>query len=267
MRSLALLLSATAASLGCSGSRWARSDPHYAEKYPVHTDNPVRVVKQAVDARHVEGSGGWYASAHGSDDPAAGEGRLGVFRYPEGYGGTVETRGGLIGVLAEGGGVGGGFELGARVQTPTRLAPFAGVSGFVAVDEGALQDEYQWNDPNSDPVIIETGFAAGIAPEVGVHYWLNADWRLTGSVSHTLADFEGPGSANYTAVGVSLAHVTSLGANRTSRPHAAPCADTVIDVSVEAPPLPQSPLTSSFDNNPPRTNPYAELLAPGNANP
>lgn len=56
--------------------------------------------------------------------------------------------------------------------------------------------------------------AIGVTPEVGVHGWRNADWRASATLSHTLIDFEGPRSGDYSSVGVSLPYLSSFGEPR-----------------------------------------------------
>jgi hypothetical protein len=68
--------------MGCTGSRWAKDDPDYAAKYPTHTDNVAKTVKQAIDARHLRDKGGVYAAVSGRDDPTAMGGEVGIFVTP-----------------------------------------------------------------------------------------------------------------------------------------------------------------------------------------
>ncbi|WP_145435810.1 hypothetical protein [Lacipirellula limnantheis] len=200
---IALALLAMAA--GCSGSRWAKEDRDYAQKYPRHTDDVAKVAKQAIDARHVIGKRGAYVGFAGSDEPAGAGAEAGLFVYPRSW---LEARiGGAV--LAHQGEheLSGGGIVGARVQTPTRLAPFAGVNGYVGY-AGSRSADKDGVDNNSDGVVDEFGedevnFVEAIAPELGVHYWLTSRVRLTGSADYRLtSDGRGNDSLFY---GVSLA--------------------------------------------------------------
>lgn len=229
--------------VGCTGSRWAKRDPEYSQKYPRHTDDPARVVKQAIDARHVAGRGGWFASLDGADSPVAGEVTVGRFFYPEATKGALETRAGLRGLAVEGGGVAGGVDLGVRLQAPSRLAPYVGVSGFVGAAPADYLDALQDNDslfPDEEP--HDTTLAAAISPEAGVHFWLSPAWRLSAGFRHTFADFDGPGHADYTTVGLSLAWLDVPGL-RSGRPQPSPHVhDAITPAVAEAIPIdPASP--------------------------
>ncbi len=80
----------------------------------------------------------------------------------------------------------GGVDLGARVQTPTRLAPFVGVGTFLGYSEHEVCGEHDWIDNDDDGWTdewgekdTETGFLAAVYPELGAHFWLNGRARLT----------------------------------------------------------------------------------------
>jgi len=80
-----------------------------------------------------------------------------------------------------------GFDLGTRFQTPSRIAPFAGVGIFLGArphkdladmdgldnDDDGFIDEHNEKDWDLD------NFLAAVYPEVGAHLWLNGRWRLT----------------------------------------------------------------------------------------
>lgn len=214
---IALGLLAVAA--GCSGSRWAKEDPDYAQKYPRHTDDVAKVAKQAIDARHVIGKRGAYAGFAGSDEPAGYGAEAGLFVYPRSW---LETRigGALLAHEGEHELSGGGI-LGARVQTPSRLAPFAGVNGYLGY-AGSRSADKDGTDNDGDGDVDEFGedevnFVGAIAPELGVHYWLTSRVRLTGSADYRLtSDGRGNDSLFY---GVSLA---VLGKGQNSPPKAGP---------------------------------------------
>ena len=179
---------------GCMSSRWAMDDPDYSGKYsrPYGPDvgkKAVRMAKQSVDARHVAQKGGIYTAGIYQRDPSSVGGEIGVFSYP------VPFAEGHVGIM----GIGGtaqknlflGLNGGVRVQTPTRIAPFAGVGafgGFSAAETMTflMADE---NDPMHDHYGYgyedETNASAiaGIYPELGVHCWLTSRLRISGSAS------------------------------------------------------------------------------------
>lgn len=207
LRPIACLLLMTVGVAGCAGSRWAKGDLEYDRKYPVHTGNLGRMAKQSIDARSVTaGRTGWYSAIAASDSPAAGEIAVGAYGYPEDYEGVVETRVGLRGIALadDDGGIAGGLELGGRLQSPTRLAPFHGASFFLG--GSSLDWAFQESGEGTD-----YDLAAAFSPEAGLHYWLTPEWRLTASIAHTFIDFDGPGHGDYTLYGVSLAYLNIPG--------------------------------------------------------
>lgn len=240
------------ASVGCAGSRWAKADPKYDRKYHEHTNDPTRVVKQAVDARHVAGRVGSYTQIAGGEDPAAGEMAVGRFRYPKGLAGTVETRGGLRGLIVESGGWAAGAELGIRLQAPSRIAPFVGVGGFL----GAAPQDYL-NEFAEEP--YGTTLAAAVSPEVGVHLWLTPAWRLSASATQTFIDFEGPASGEYTTVGLTLACLEVPGLRRRTQENQplSVCTTTIPPAVMLASPTPLLP--EALDSTS-EASPYAQLL-------
>jgi hypothetical protein len=199
-----VLLVAIAAGLllavGCT-SRWAMKDPDYQEKYGGEYDSRgkvPRMVKQAIDARHVEGKSGVAFSAGGGgvgDQPLGVMAQLGGMQYATS---SVEIHGGLVGLLSadfddttqEGSGYWlGGLDLGARLQTPTRLAPFVGGGGFVGVsdlspfsdlDDNGFDDDNDGFIDEGDEEADDFRAYAGVYPEIGVHYWVTADKRISG---------------------------------------------------------------------------------------
>lgn len=171
---------------GCNlRSRWAIDDPAYAAKYAGATQTPSLKVKQAFDARHVEGGGGAYVTLAAADQPATLGGSIGVFAFPKSW---LEVQGGLTGLVGSGAEDAlGGLTVGLRLQPPTRVAPFAGVGAVVTWSErDASHDGF---DNDGDFLIDEfdeeeSNVLTAIYPEVGVHYWLNHRLRLTGSASY-----------------------------------------------------------------------------------
>ncbi|MEM6330999.1 MAG: hypothetical protein AAF790_12210 [Planctomycetota bacterium] len=192
---------------GCHGSRWARNDPAYADKYPRHSDNVLQMGKQAADARHVAGRDGWYAGVAARDEPFAGGVQVGHYAYPPEMKGVVETRYGLAGLAAEGEqGLSGGVDAGVRVQAPSRLTPFIGAGAYVGYvpDPQDVIDATFGNEDSPDPEFVGAAF-----PEAGVHFWCTPRWRLTASASHYFTT--AGGGSDFTLYGVSLARLSIPG--------------------------------------------------------
>lgn len=226
---IALLAVATIMLSGCHGSRWARQDPLYSKKYDHHTDDPVRTVKQAVDARHVAGRDGNYFSVSGGSSHNVGEVSAGKFLYAPFSKGMVEGRIGLKGLVSldHDGGAAGGIEMGARIQSPSRLAPFAGISLFAGAGPGDYLEAFTSDAVETD----EDAYGAiGISPELWVHYWLTPQWRLTSSISQNYYRFEeAEHSIDYTTVGLSLSflNIPNYRERRNHVPSKTNCADTI----------------------------------------
>ena len=186
-----LLVLLLTTSSGCSllRSRYAMDDSVYAAKYAVGASkrNLAGKIKQALDARHTEHLDGWLVSGGAQVQPRSGEtfGSFEVGRelYDSNY---FTTRLALSGFA--GGGAGSlGLDAGARLQTPTRLAPFVGVGGSAGLllqdavpllVEAAFESDNQiesFTQSESDSV----GGIAAVYPEVGMHFWLDGRIRLT----------------------------------------------------------------------------------------
>ena len=166
---------------GCGTSRWAMDDPDYAAKYskPYEGDKIPRMAKQAVDARFVEHKTGTFCQASGQTSPFNLGGELGKFYY---LSPCLSGRLGLAGLVSTN--VEGcaflGADVGARVQTPTRLAPFAGVGAMAGISE--------WWNINEDETTYygedDSHGMAAVYPELGVHFWLTGKTRLSLSGSY-----------------------------------------------------------------------------------
>lgn len=158
--------------------------PEYAEKYDEpypddHWGKWQRMTKQMADARYIAEESGCYVSAGGGvgrHDGAA-LASVGMLYFPTSW---SESRIGLGGAAASAPGVlFGGGEAGLRVQTPTRLAPFAGLGGYLGVSAG---DDRHNDLPGFDH---EDSHAFGaVYPEVGLHFWLNGTKRVSFSAAH-----------------------------------------------------------------------------------
>lgn len=205
---------------GCAGigtSKWANDDPVYAEKYASSYssndgEKAARMLKQAIDARHVDGRSGRYIGFSGADDPGALGAEFGVFTYVDP---AVEMRAGVKGLLGTGAEDWfAGIDLGARVQAPSRLAPFAGVGTFIGGNGRQVGARDDFIDNDDDGAIDERGetktrgeFMASVYPELGVHYWLTSDLRMTGSAQyHVTTDGR---DSDFWFIGVSFSWLNS----------------------------------------------------------
>jgi hypothetical protein len=186
-----VFLALIAASCGCSllRSRYAMDDPVYAEKYKdgAQRGDLLGKAKQALDARHTEGLGGLYFGGGAQVRPNSGNvmggGELGGESYVTSW---ITARGALAGYLGEDEGYG-GVDLGVRLQTPTRIAPFIGVGTFHGGSRGV--EIAHWDGLDNDDGRIDEwgekrstidGWLSTIYPEVGAHLWVDGNWRLTG---------------------------------------------------------------------------------------
>lgn len=190
MRLLVIVL--VASSCGCSllRSRYAMDDPVYAEKYAVGAERGdlLGKAKQAFDARHTEGLGGVYLGGGGQFRPhvrsVMGGAELGAEGYVTSW---MTTRGSLSCYLGEDEGFG-GLDLGIRLQSPTRIAPFVGLGTFHGASRGVELAHWDGLDNDGDGLIDEygeedsyiDGWLSVIYPELGAHLWVDGNWRLTG---------------------------------------------------------------------------------------
>jgi hypothetical protein len=206
---------------GCQYSRWALRDPDYARKYPKSGGGIGKRIKQAVDARHLDMKDGGFVAGGSSQDGQAVWADFGMMHYREPWKESYLAFSGLYSDDLHDAFFGG--KLGTRIQSPSRLAPFAGVGGFAGLfhkgtahdalwftqhededdDEGFFFDddcdcdESEW-DPGDDG--LHPMFA--VYPEVGIHYWLNSDTRISASLSY-LVSTEGR-DYDYLLLGISF---------------------------------------------------------------
>ena len=189
MRFLVIVLVAT--SCGCSllRSRYAMDDPVYAEKYAVGAERGdlLGKAKQAFDARHTEGLGGVYISGGAQVRPytrnVMGGAELGAEGYVTNW---MTTRGALAGYWSNDEGFA-GLDLGLRLQSPTRIAPFVGLGTFHGGSRGVELAHWDGADNDGDGLIDEwgekkstiDGWLSSIYPELGAHLWIDGNWRLT----------------------------------------------------------------------------------------
>jgi hypothetical protein len=185
---------------GCESllrSRYAMDDPYYAGKYAEGAERGdlLGKAKQALDARHTAGLGGLYLSGGAcvrpSEEKAMAGGELGGEYYVTNW---FTPRAALAGF---GNGEDGfiGLDLGARLQTPSRIAPFVGVGTFLGYSDEEVSADDDWQDNDVDGWVDEwgetekdiTGLLGAVYPEVGVHLWLDEKWRITTHGRYTIS--------------------------------------------------------------------------------
>ena len=189
MRFFVLLLIAPCCACSPLKSRYAMDDPVYAEKYEAGAERGdlVGKAKQALDARHTEGMGGLYLSGGAQVRPdvdrAMAGAEVGIERYMTSY---ATARGALSAYLGVDEGFA-GLDLGMRLQTPTRIAPFVGVGTFQGGSRGVELAHWDGVDNDGDGFIDEFGeekstvdnWLSVVYPELGAHLWIDGNWRLT----------------------------------------------------------------------------------------
>ncbi|MDA7977492.1 MAG: hypothetical protein MPJ50_01825 [Pirellulales bacterium] len=163
----------------------------YSALYPDDDAEKIaRMAKQAVDARFVDGGTGLFAGAAGTTDPGAAGAELGAFHY---FREDIEGRASfawLTNSAADDSFL--GVNLGARVQTPSRVAPFAGLGVFggysefseVADSDGIDNDDNGFIDERGEEKESVDGALGAVYPELGVHFWLTSHIRLTAAASY-----------------------------------------------------------------------------------
>lgn len=189
---------------GCAGgrwplsSKWAMADGDYADKYGKpypEGERYRRMAKQMVDARHVAGKIGGYAGAAVQTDPGAAGVEIGAFQYGEGLP-WLETRGALSLLWADTAEevfIGG--TLGARVQSPSRIAPFVGLGGYLGItpyfeyvaaeSDNVDNDDDGFTDESGERDREFDDFAA-VYPEIGIHFWATPRTRITASAAYMI---------------------------------------------------------------------------------
>ncbi len=188
----ALLVLVLATTTGCGSllrSRYALDDPVYAAKYEDGAErwDLLGKTKQALDARHTAGLGGWYASGGAQVNPDGGQPLFGAELGGESYVASwLTARGALAGYYGDSQGYA-GVDVGGRLQAPSRIAPFVGIGSFQGFSRGVRLADEDGLDNDDDERIDEKGekegyidgFLSAVYPEVGVHTWLNGNWRVT----------------------------------------------------------------------------------------
>lgn len=184
------------ASGGCTSlrSRYALDDPVYAQKYAegASKKNIAGKIKQAIDARHTKYLIGWLAGGGTQVVPDEGD-RFSSIDLSRAVYQTdwFTTRLGLSGYSGDDT-LSLGVDVGARLQTPTRLAPFVGVGGYGGVSledavpliiESAFDSTFDSDDSfESVSTNDSSNTVGGLAlfyPEVGAHFWVDGKIRLS----------------------------------------------------------------------------------------
>jgi hypothetical protein len=165
------------------------NDPVYAEKYAegASRGDLAGKAKQAIDARHVAGLGGWFVSG-GMQQRAQGRlplagAEIGYEFYPVNW---FSHRAGLSAYFNREDGFA-GIDGGCRFQLPARITPFAGAGAFAGVSRGLSDDSHDGVDNDNDLFVDESDeqsstvddFMCAVYPEVGSHFWLTGSVRTT----------------------------------------------------------------------------------------
>lgn len=188
------------AAVGCNGfkSRYAMNDPVYAKKYAdgAKRGDLLGKAKQAVDARHVAGLGGWFVGGgtqyRSQSDSVLGGAEVGFESYPSSW---FSQRGSLAAYWGEDDGYL-GADLGVRAQLPARVTPFVGAGVLAGVSRTLKSADQDGLDNDDDERIDELGetkseFDEALLacyPEVGLHAWLNGQWRVSGFGRYLVTD-------------------------------------------------------------------------------
>lgn len=170
-------------------SRYAMDDPAYAAKYQdgAERGDILGKLKQANDARHIEGLGGTYLSGGTQYRGQDGATLTGLELGAEAYGNSWSSaRMGLSGYVGHGDWYA-GIDNGVRLQLPTRLSPFVGVGMFHGLSTTRVDASHDHEDNDDDGKVDEwgekdtefDGWLSSVYPEVGVHFWPIGQGRIT----------------------------------------------------------------------------------------
>jgi hypothetical protein len=105
----------------------------------------------------------------------------------ESYFASYGTLRGALTLMGDGDDVFTGLDVGLRLQTPSRLAPFVGAGAFVGYADEVVPAEDDWVDNDDDGFTDErgedrtrfSGALAAIYPEAGAHFWWRPNWRIS----------------------------------------------------------------------------------------
>ncbi len=82
-----------------------------------------------------------------------------------------------------------------RIQSPTRIDPFAGVGGFAGFNRHRVRADNDGRDNDDDGSIDELwekrddyNAFVGVYPEVGVHLWTNGVQRITANARYYITE-------------------------------------------------------------------------------
>lgn len=179
-------------STGCANlfkSRYAMDDPVYAAKYEEGAEKtePLKKIKQAMDARHVAGLTGGYIAGGGIWNDDSQSAMYGAELGAEGYATSwLSSRMALAGYLGPDDWYA-GADFGLRTQLPTRLTPFAGIGTFHgfsttradATNDGEDNDDDGFLDEVGEKKTKFDGWLSSFYPELGVHFWPTGQSRFT----------------------------------------------------------------------------------------
>ncbi|NNE01338.1 MAG: hypothetical protein HKN47_28830 [Pirellulaceae bacterium] len=165
-------------------------DPDYAMKYEDGADKTdiAGKIKQAADARFVSGATGAYFSGGVTVRPEADSELAGIDIGKEFYATSFLTSRASLMLMTDGDDWFTGTDMGVRVQSPTRLAPFVGAGFYAGYAKEIVPAEDDWIDNDDDGFIDErgedrerfSGLLAAIYPETGAHFWWTPQLRLSG---------------------------------------------------------------------------------------
>lgn len=168
-----------------------------------------QVFRETIDARFQAGNFGLYGGAGAAENHwSAGTFSGGVFNMPNAW---TTTRFGGIGLIA-GGNFMAGPEVGIRFHTATRLAPYVGVSGVLAIDGFArhigysrYRSNYYYDSSGHAHYNPRWGYVPtamlAIAPEAGISYWLTPSVRWNVGATYYITGQHYP---DFLLVGTSL---------------------------------------------------------------
>ncbi|MCG8653876.1 MAG: hypothetical protein MI861_28815, partial [Pirellulales bacterium] len=148
----AVLAGGCALPSGLTRSRWAMEDPEYADKYSqgaAKTDIAGKI-KQASDARFLDQAQGYFVSGGFTARPEANSEMAGVDLGVEGYPTSYLTGRASLMLFSDGNDVFTGADVGIRLQTPTRLAPFVGAGAFAGYADEVVPADDDWIDNDDD---------------------------------------------------------------------------------------------------------------------
>ena len=187
---LSILMSGCALPSGVLRSRWAMEDLEYAHKYSdgAEQGDVLGKLKQASDARFLDGAHGLFVSTGYAKRKEVEDGLFAIDVGAENYFTSYMTGRVSLMAMVNDDDWFTGLDGGLRLQSPSRLAPFAGVGFFgggaqetvIADDDGKDNDDDGVIDERKEKANRFSGGLAAFYPEVGAHYWWTPQLRLSG---------------------------------------------------------------------------------------